>query len=72
MQLERHEYGIGVLHTESGFTDAIVISKSALEEWQDHYLKVSNEYHYNSDNRGFYYAGKADTLFDLLEHFEEE
>ena len=71
MQLESHEYGIGVLPTKSGFTDAIIISKKALEEWRKHYMNVSNQDQKEKDVRLFY-VGKADTLTDILKHFEDE
>lgn len=69
MRLDHTEYGLGVLPTTAGFTDAIIISKQALEEWRDHYLKVSRE---EPDPWRAFYSGKADVLTEILKHFEEE
>ena len=57
--------------------DGIWISRSELEKWKKHYLKVADEYkqnqRYKSDLSFFkfpYYLGKAGVLTDLLKMFE--
>lgn len=59
--------------TKAGFSDAIVITKKALEEWRDHYMRLMKKYHdLGNDKMGCAYLGKADVLNDILKHFNNE
>lgn len=50
--------------------DTITIRKEDLEKARAHYRKISDRY--DADNLyGYYYAGKADVLIDLLKQFEQ-
>ena len=77
MQLENNEYGIGVLPTNSGFADAIIITKEALQKWSNHYFNNASEFCLEDGDEtaafkfGFY-SGKQEVLIDLLKHFKEE
>lgn len=56
--------------------DGIWISKKALEEWKEHYLKVSDNHKQDfvksKDNIKFpYFLGKSGVLSDLLKMFED-
>lgn len=61
--------------TESGFADAIMLSKDALKKWRDYYLKITNELPKDHPSYQFMiglYIGKADVLINLLEYFEKD
>ena len=67
MVLEKDEYRIE--------SDGIWISKSALEEWRDHYCKVADKFKpkpqkQDLDFRWPFYIGKVEVCIDLLKHFE--
>jgi len=72
MQLNESEYGIGTLHKDGEFHDALIITKSALE-------RLRKEYHQQSvawTKRGAlamstFIKGKVDLLEDLLKLFDE-
>lgn len=49
--------------------DYISISKKELEEWRDHYWKVSGEYK-DDEFRRAYYIGKQSNIVDILKMFE--
>ncbi|CAJ0600689.1 unnamed protein product [Cylicocyclus nassatus] len=52
---------------------AIIITKKALEEWRDHYLKTADEQRRKAECDAAYFGifiGKADTLIDILKHFD--
>ena len=50
--------------------ETITITKEALEEWRDHYLKVADKSKKEPFKWGLY-VDKADVLIDLLKHFED-
>lgn len=75
MQLQNTEYGTGCFATKSGFADAIIISRKALEEWKSHYIKEAEKLPKDHPSYQFMLGllkGKADVLIDLLKHFPEE
>lgn len=68
MILQKDEYKIE--------NDGIWISKKALEEWNEHYLGVSDKHKQDfmksKDNFKFpYFLGKSAVLIDLLKMFED-
>lgn len=70
MRLENNEYIV----SKAGVPDeSITITKAALEKWRDHYLRLMKKLigmgHYG---QALACMGKADSLTDLLKHFEEE
>lgn len=74
MKLKDTEYRVGILPTKAGFSDAIVITKEALEEWRDHYFEVAtNMERFPIDQwQQKFYLGKAEVLTELLKHFDNE
>lgn len=67
MILKPNEYTI----KKKGYIETITITSKALERWRNHYLNVAKKYKEDPLKRGLY-MGKANTLIDLLKHFEEE
>lgn len=76
MRLENNEYIV----SKAGVPDeSITITKAALEKWRDRYLEVAERYRLDiteQDDMNVWkwglYTGMADSLTDLLKHFEEE
>lgn len=73
MKLNENEFGIGTLHKDGVFKDAIIITKEALERLLDDYKRESNTYLKAGALELIDYTdGKADLLEDLLKLFEDE
>lgn len=75
MKFERHEYGIGMLPTKSGFDNGLIISRTALEKWKAHYDRTAEEISEDHPSRMFmmgFYLGKSEVLTDILRHFDDE
>lgn len=67
MRFDDNEYIV----SKAGVPDeSITITKTALEKWRDHYLKVADKSKKEPFKWGLY-IGKADVLIDLLKMFEE-
>lgn len=72
MRFNNNEYSI------SPNEDWIAIRKDVLERWRDHYLNLVKDQKRNVDisnsadawKQGLY-MGKADSLIEILKHFEE-
>ena len=51
--------------------DNMIITKTELEGWRDHYYKLSCHHHSNHDSfRAALYAGKHSVICDILKMFE--
>lgn len=73
MKLQRHEYGIGLLPTKSGFDNGITISKTALENWLAYYHEEVEEFRKKGQwDMVLMYDSRAGLLEDILEHFEKD
>lgn len=73
MQLNDNEYGIGTLHKDGEFHDALIITKSALERLRKEYHQQAVDYtKIGSIDMSDFIGGKEDLLEDLLKLFEED
>ena len=51
--------------------NGIWIPKNELEEWYDHYTKLSARYSKDDIELAMFYAGMADVLSDMIKHIEQ-
>ena len=51
--------------------NGIWIPKNELEEWYDHYTKLSARLGKDDIGLGMFYAGMADVLSDIIKHIEQ-
>ena len=73
MKLQKHEYGLGLLPTKSGFDHSIVIAKTALEKWLAYYHEEVEKFRKKEQwDMMLMYDSRAGLLEDILKHFEED
>lgn len=73
MQLQENEYGIGTLHKDGEFHDALIITREALERLKEDAERRSSEMSkIGAETLSAYYNGEASFIIELLKHFEEE